>query len=282
MNLFFLIVIPFLVLIVLNAIIYIKIKGFEKRSRENETSQFQLRVSFARNDFCRDSSRTISTLDSSSKLLLSPKSSLTTSQRKMSMQPSTFSADLTSATSFIVRNDTNRQKYCSTSKTSLTVDEDSIKYKTTKNSIHDDLSTEYRNGYKRRISKKCQNHEDGYEIRNGEHYHNLEPSYQTTNSQQSEKELLSKFKTKKRCRSEAHIMKMDVRKRPSIIETMHMRLRENSSSNNIVSVRKRELILARISIYIVFVMLICHSIRLIPNTYEMIQTYTQVSCQSFV
>lgn len=39
------------------------------------------------------------------------------------------------------------------------------------------------------------------------------------------------------------------------------------------SLRKREVALARISLYIVFVFLLCHCIRLIPNTFEMIQTY---------
>ena len=47
--------------------------------------------------------------------------------------------------------------------------------------------------------------------------------------------------------------------------------------SNAVSIRKREVVLAKISLYIVFVMLLCHGVRLIPNMYEMIQTYTQVS-----
>lgn len=36
--------------------------------------------------------------------------------------------------------------------------------------------------------------------------------------------------------------------------------------------RKREVLLSRISIYIVFMFVICHSVRLIPNTFEMIFT----------
>ena len=43
------------------------------------------------------------------------------------------------------------------------------------------------------------------------------------------------------------------------------------------SLRRREVILARISLYIVFVFLICHGVRLFPNTFEMIQTYMEVS-----
>ena len=39
------------------------------------------------------------------------------------------------------------------------------------------------------------------------------------------------------------------------------------------SLRKREVILSKISIYIVFVFIFCHSLRIIPNVYEMITTY---------
>ena len=46
--------------------------------------------------------------------------------------------------------------------------------------------------------------------------------------------------------------------------------------NKASSLRKREVTLSRISIYIAFVFLFCHSIRIIPNIYELITTYTQV------
>ena len=39
------------------------------------------------------------------------------------------------------------------------------------------------------------------------------------------------------------------------------------------SLRKREVALAKISLYIVLVFLLCHIIRIIPNAYEMIQSY---------
>ena len=39
------------------------------------------------------------------------------------------------------------------------------------------------------------------------------------------------------------------------------------------SLRRREVVLARISLYIAFVFLLCHIIRLIPNAYEMIQSF---------
>ena len=49
------------------------------------------------------------------------------------------------------------------------------------------------------------------------------------------------------------------------------------TKNKATSLRKREVILSRISIYIVFVFLFCHSVRIVPNIYEMICTYTKVS-----
>ena len=152
-----------------------------------------------------------------------------------------------------------------------------MKHKSTKGLTNGDLPGKTKNGKKYLHPEAHQNHEDVFQTNKDKHQINLEPLYPNTQCKQTEDEILKRFQSKARCKSEAHIMKMDIRKRRSIIETMHMRLLEKSSSNNIVSLRKRELILARISIYIVFVMLICHSIRLIPNTYEMVQTYSQVS-----
>jgi len=48
-----------------------------------------------------------------------------------------------------------------------------------------------------------------------------------------------------------------------------------STKNKATSLRKREVILSRISIYIVFVFLFCHSVRIVPNIYEMVCTYTK-------
>jgi len=50
----------------------------------------------------------------------------------------------------------------------------------------------------------------------------------------------------------------------------------NLAKNKATSLRKREVILSKISIYIVFVFLFCHSVRIVPNIYEMICTYTKV------
>ena len=44
--------------------------------------------------------------------------------------------------------------------------------------------------------------------------------------------------------------------------------------------RRREVVLAKISLYMVFVFLICHSVKIVPNIYEMAQTYLMVSLLS--
>jgi hypothetical protein len=55
------------------------------------------------------------------------------------------------------------------------------------------------------------------------------------------------------------------------------------TNNSIVStnansdLRRREVVLAKISLYMVFVFLICHSVKIVPNIYEMVQTYLAVS-----
>ena len=41
--------------------------------------------------------------------------------------------------------------------------------------------------------------------------------------------------------------------------------------------RRREVVLAKISLYMVFVLLICHSFKIVPNIYEMVLTYVGVS-----
>ena len=45
------------------------------------------------------------------------------------------------------------------------------------------------------------------------------------------------------------------------------------SANNATSLRRREVTFSRISFYIVFVFLFCHSIRTIPNLYEVANKY---------
>ncbi len=54
----------------------------------------------------------------------------------------------------------------------------------------------------------------------------------------------------------------------------------SSEANKATNLRKREVVLSRISIYIVFVFLLCHSVRIIPNGYEMFTTYIKVSLRS--
>lgn len=50
----------------------------------------------------------------------------------------------------------------------------------------------------------------------------------------------------------------------------------SSSSSGVVSLRRREVTLARVSLYIVFIFLVCHAVRLFPNMFEMVQTYMEV------
>ena len=91
----------------------------------------------------------------------------------------------------------------------------------------------------------------------------------------SNSNVIERRKDRKRCQSAAHILQVGVRRRSSV-DTALNRFRKLEKSLSVVTTRRRELALAKVSLYIVFVMLLCHSVRLIPNTYEMIQTYTQV------
>ena len=56
-------------------------------------------------------------------------------------------------------------------------------------------------------------------------------------------------------------------------------LRQSAGNSSIVSgqansdLRKKEVVLAKISLYMVFVFLICHSVKIVPNIFEMVQTY---------
>ena len=44
-------------------------------------------------------------------------------------------------------------------------------------------------------------------------------------------------------------------------------------SSSARSLRRREVTLSKVSIYIVFVFVFCHSVRLVPNLYELYATY---------
>lgn len=54
-------------------------------------------------------------------------------------------------------------------------------------------------------------------------------------------------------------------------------LKHTGPTKETIGERKREVILAKISLYIVFVFLVCHGARLFPNTFEVVQTYMKVS-----
>ena len=59
--------------------------------------------------------------------------------------------------------------------------------------------------------------------------------------------------------------------------TQELQIQSQGKGNKATLLRKREVILSRISIYIVFLFLLCHSIRNVPNAYEMLTTYEQPS-----
>ena len=60
-------------------------------------------------------------------------------------------------------------------------------------------------------------------------------------------------------------------------KTLRQHGSEAGTNNKATSLRKREVTLSKISIYITFVFLFCHSVRIIPNGYELIYTYTRVT-----
>jgi hypothetical protein len=45
----------------------------------------------------------------------------------------------------------------------------------------------------------------------------------------------------------------------------------------VLNLRKREVTLAKVSLCIVCIFFVCHGIRIVPNTFEMVQTYMAVS-----
>ena len=57
----------------------------------------------------------------------------------------------------------------------------------------------------------------------------------------------------------------------------HLTSNEENQINKATSLRKREVVLSRISFYIVFVFLFCHSLRIVPNLYEMIHTQVKIN-----
>ncbi len=54
-------------------------------------------------------------------------------------------------------------------------------------------------------------------------------------------------------------------------------MHQQPDPQNASDLRRREVVLAKISLYMVFVFLICHSVKIVPNIYEMVQTYLAVS-----
>jgi len=65
-------------------------------------------------------------------------------------------------------------------------------------------------------------------------------------------------------------------KEESQIQTLKYRESPKRLENPVVSLRNREVVLAKVSICIVVIFFICHGIRIVPNTFEMVQTYMAV------
>jgi hypothetical protein len=63
----------------------------------------------------------------------------------------------------------------------------------------------------------------------------------------------------------------------SQIQTLKYRESPKRLENPVVSLRNREVVLAKVSLCIVVIFFICHGIRIVPNTFEMVQTYMAVS-----
>ena len=291
MNLFVQVVIPFMVLIILNIIIYIKIKEFEKRSRsKSPNSQNQLRVSFA----CHHSNDITDSINPSDNWSVKSTSSRMSfgsrRHRRLSYQPSSRSTlshnDATLnrlAREIIQSSDSESVASVKHQYSNGGVDnrnhvnespkEKSCKRKTRINQLNS-LKPLEEDGIEER--KDISNGKQSLQIIETES-RNIDDSKINSlhHDSRSNRDIMEKRKNRKRCQSLAHIMHAGIERKSSIEMTMN-RFRKLEKSLNVVTTRRRELALAKVSLYIVFVMLLCHSVRLIPNTYEMIQTYTQV------
>ena len=103
---------------------------------------------------------------------------------------------------------------------------------------------------------------------------------------ESEKTLLNNirvhYKSQTRLNQEqVTIVAEPVHQMDQMVQSSPNSRRAQLTKNKATSLRKREVILSKISIYIVFVFLFCHSVRIVPNIYEMICTYTKVKYPFF-
>lgn len=296
MNLFVQIVIPFLVLTILNSFIYKKIKAFEKRSRDGHSARTQLKVCFtphissklsqgnnvpARRDNrsqdngrhmlthsvnirrCRSVHSFLNSRESTKKnenvkrRVESPKTTqqctlpkyLITTNNGEEKQPSFKKkySPITVSNSYngninpyLLENDIQNEEITTNEKSS-TISNNAATY--SGNECNDDG--------KSRV-QECR----------------LQTNHLITNINHT------KAKNGKSCQKVPKNVSIKLQTNRGNLESCKTSVVKTSSSGT--SLRKREVALSKISLYIVFVMLICHGVRLIPNTYEMIETYTQV------
>ena len=301
MNLFVQVVIPFITLITLNSIIYTKIKEFEKRSRtKSPNSQNQLRVSFACHH-STDITDNINASDNWSFKSTSSRMSLSSRRhRRLSYQPSSRSN--------LSNNDVTLNRF-SRETISTNCDADGLASTAHQysnglldNGIHQSdsqtgKSCKRKNRINQRNSLKTLE-EDGVQetkenlngkqsvkvIETDSRKSSNDSAIDIFRTSRKNSDFIEKRKNRKRCQSLAHIMHAGLERKSSVDIAVN-RFRKLEKSLNVVTTRRRELALAKVSLYIVFVMLLCHSVRLIPNTYEMIQTYTQVritKCEIYI
>ena len=282
MNLFVQIIIPFLILIILNTFIYKKIKGFEKRcrkSREGNISISELKVSLG---------------PQSSKSFLNGGLSTTT------VTPIMTKANIrrcSSCTSFpnLRKDIANRTKNKNTSPLQLMDNREQNNENNARNEEEFELKgfnpdRKDSNLYKSELNlssvyhceeikqqqsvEKCQII-SANEERNVESDEFVETKWTHNSIKIDSRETSDEFDKSKILRNiKSKFMSFDYEIRSS--DSNGKKKKANKFSSAGTSLRRREVALAKISLYIVFVMLICHGVRLIPNMYEMIETYTEV------
>ena len=296
MNLFVQIVIPFLVLIILNSFIYRKIKAFEKRSRDGNSARTHLKVCFT--------SRMSSKLPQSDNV---PPTSYNKSQdnrrhmlkHSVNIRRCRSFQSFSNSREFTTKNE-NATRRAKTLKS--THQEHVSNIQRTKNKgqqKQQDLKKDYAriiasksyNGNINRYLLENENENEGKEIKDTcctiqnnlatdskneyknenknmvqECRHNKNPLITNTESTETKNGKSYQAVPKK--------VSVKLQTNRGSLESCKTSVLKTSSGGT--SLRKREVALSKISLYIVFVMLICHGVRLIPNTYEMIETYTQV------
>ena len=286
MNLFMQIIIPFLILIILNTFIYKKIKGFEKRcreSREGNVSISEIKVSLRQ----QSSQSFLNGCSSTTVTPIMPRTNI----RRCSSCTSfpNFKKDITNRTKDKnrsplllqnngVNNDKNvvniEEEFELTSFNPSRKDSNPYKSELNLSSLYNSKELEKQQiDEKNRLLSTVSSDRDetsaekeafvGRNCKKDTRIKNI----QETHVNYNKSELLIKSKPKN--------ISFDCEVKPRN-ESKRKKKKSNKFSSAGTSLRKREVALAKISLYIVFVMLICHGVRLIPNTYEMIETYTEV------